>query len=158
MTSKILMKDYKSTFDSAKPSRKSSYSILAVIVIIGIGYFLLAPEKTDKQPVQDTQISALQIPGLSAPEQPATVSPEPSSLTNNPQVAIAPPADTQLPATVEPEVSTTTVKTDETERPVMSPTWESRTIKSGDSIANIFREWNLSASLLHKIVHSSKLA
>ncbi len=42
--------------------------------------------------------------------------------------------------------------------PSMSPTWESRTIRSGDSLANIFKEWKLSSSTLHKIVNSSKLA
>ena len=42
--------------------------------------------------------------------------------------------------------------------PVMSPTWETRTIRSGDSLANIFKEWKLSPATLHKIVNSSKLA
>lgn len=67
------------------------------------------------------------------------------------------PAKSSEESLAEQAILTDTAKTADS-LPAMSATWENYVIKSGDSLANIFKEWDLSASTLHKIVNSSKKA
>ncbi len=152
------MRDYKVTLETAKPSRKSSYWMLLIAAGVALGYFFLPfnDHQTGSIENKKTTVSTLEIPGQASSEKSIEIFRETSRQT---QTENKPTENEKraLTQSIDQTKKTTEQPKSTSELPTMTPTWETHTIKSGDSISNIFREWQLSAAVLHNIVNSSKL-
>jgi murein DD-endopeptidase MepM/ murein hydrolase activator NlpD len=171
------MHDYKPRYKSAKNHIFRKSILFIVIAVLATAFFFQLDDsgqpETVEQPPAPYIVQKLKIPGDSkASETPIT------SETPEPEVqpeALAPEQPSFQTETTGQDSQSSEEVAEITEKslsdaaitattipalppPVMSATWENRVIKSGDSLANIFREWKLSPSTLHKIVNSSKLA
>lgn len=167
------MKDYKPTFGERKKSKLRFFKLpLLTAGLIAASFYWLSQKEPTQEPQLTEQSIALQplkIPGLSQPAVPPVIVSKPAGvateatkhaekdstqqpLTHTKQTQTAPPEE---PAAKAAEATQTISPAT---MPSMAPTWETHTIKSGDTLANIFKEWNLSPSLLHKIINSSKSA
>lgn len=171
-----MMRDYNSS--SFNPGLKKTQShifrnlalFIVIAILASVYFFYTEPEVIEqKQPtVAVTQLSLPEIasttPDIIPPapvifDDTATNLPEPIDTAPEIQQTDVPLRETEtveLPA--EDSEHREAAPAEEETLPVMSATWETYTIKSGDSLANIFREWKLSPTTLHNIVTSSKLA
>ena len=147
--------------------------LFVVISVIATFYFLHTEPDIETSIEPAVSVSSISLPEITQTT-PTDLQPSPIKIpqTEEPPVDLLPAeviAEDQPEliesinieiSEIEPEVTSdeAPVQADEKPLPVMTATWETYTIKSGDSLANIFKEWNLSASTLHKIVTSSKLA
>ena len=161
------MNDYKPHFKKAKTQIVRKVLLFFGITLIATSIFFNFDPEQKPEEHQDSPVLATKKIALPA-------KPDVATLENQPESKALEIGDSPIPAQIEAvpltpvearEFITTDNSVAETQKPVsseplpvMSPTWETRTIRSGDSIANIFKEWKLSASTLHKIVNSSKLA
>ncbi|MGD2119451.1 MAG: peptidoglycan DD-metalloendopeptidase family protein [Chromatiales bacterium] len=144
------MRDYKPQIKTSK--RLLSRKIILFIFIASIAtlYFLKTEQQAPslERPAA-TQIKPLPLPGIGQPTPQQAATTIKRDFIESPSDAGEP--TTTVPAeSVAPAFGTTTA-------PVMTATWESYTVKSGDSLANIFKSWNLSATTLHNIVNGPKL-
>ena len=133
-------------------------AILLVLLVAGFLYFstsidnspvderLPAPEQIEKP--DQKRVLPLQLPGQSKRE-PIAPSPSPKSISFIKQ-AVA----TENEPTIEPDTPVVA------EIQEQGPEFHTLTyeIKNGDSLATIFKKHDLSANLLHRIVHSSDTA
>jgi murein DD-endopeptidase MepM/ murein hydrolase activator NlpD len=171
------MQDYKPHFQKVQRHAYRKVILFAVIAIIATAVIFQFDSSETPKTMEPAKtpfiIQKLKIPGIDSKIQDSTPSvtteaslqiteyesrtepkPEPQS-TNI--VGIAEPDKAEPPKTLS-AAATVVASAPDTDTPTMSATWETRVIKSGDSLANIFKEWELSPSTLHKIVTSSKLA
>ncbi|MES9940415.1 MAG: peptidoglycan DD-metalloendopeptidase family protein [Candidatus Thiodiazotropha sp. 6PLUC2] len=158
------MQDFKSYTLERRPARgqlvKRLVFALIFLVILALGFLFLisnpgdAPKsetrqnsESESQPEQNRKlILPLTLPGQ--PDDSSQQPPENQSPAGFIKEAVA--AD-QPNTPIEPEVVPT--------EPIKKETHEiSYKIRSGDSMASIFKKHDLSANLLHRIVHSSKTA
>lgn len=170
------MQDYKPQFQTVQRHAYRKVILFAVIAMIATAViFQFESSETTKTPEQDPApyvIQKLKIPGTDSDILEQSQEPTPGTFiqpiseepgTDAPKPASQDTTDTE--ETAEKQLSdnlsaaaTAVAAVPVTDTPTMSATWETRVIKSGDSLANIFREWKLSPTTLHKIVNSSKLA
>lgn len=177
-----MMRDYNSSSfnPGLKKTKRHIFRNLALFIIIAVlasVYFFHTEPEVIEQKEPAVAVTQLALPEIAATT-PDIIPPAPVILddiaTNLPEPIDAPleiqQTDTPLSETetatdtetaelpaADPEYQEAVPAEKET-LPVMSATWETYTIKSGDSLANIFREWQLSPTTLHNIVTSSKLA
>lgn len=173
------MRDYKPQFKKAGRQAYRKTVLFLFLAISATIIFLILPQ-SENQPVIDTQLQAdnqeqennnTVISTLALPDKPQAVSQTPvpeRKITIKPVEINQPGIHTSTITNTNNALTNELppVKPDNTgQSPIkpeaiagMSPTWESRAIKNGDSLANIFKEWKLSPATLHKIVNSSKLA
>ena len=170
------MQDYKPQFQKVQRHAYRKVILFAVIALIATAVIFQFDSFETTKPTEPAKtpfvIQKLKIPGndskipdstpvadTQAPIQPA----EPESIalsrpvTQNTNTIDIAEQEKAEPAESLSSAARVVASVPVTDRPTMSATWESRVIKSGDSLANIFREWKLSPSTLHKIVTSSKL-
>jgi len=172
------MQDYKPQFQTVQRHAYRKVILFVVIAMIATAVFfqfdLSETTKTTEQAPAPYVIQKLKIPGTdhnTSEAIPATRTEIPVeiketlSVTEETKPETPNTAEITTTQEVEPSASETLSAAAKavaavpiTDIPTMSATWETRVIKSGDSLANIFREWKLSPSTLHKIVNSSKLA
>ena len=147
--------------------------LFVVISVIATFYFLQTEPDIETSIEPAVSVSSISLPEITQTT-PTDLQPSPIRIqqTEEPAVDLIPaeeiaedkPEEIETInieiSEIEPEstLDEAPIQADEKPLPVMSATWETYTIKSGDSLANIFKEWNLSATTLHKIVNSSKLA
>lgn len=157
------MHDYKPQFKKAKNQIARKTLLFFGIALIATSiFFNFESELESPEPTTDAspEIKKIALPEKSnSPTldiQPIEIKTE----TALDEIPVVTPTVTEAQdETASPEsVTDISKETPKVPIPVMSPTWETRTIRSGDSLANIFKEWKLSPSTLHKIVNSSKLA
>jgi murein DD-endopeptidase MepM/ murein hydrolase activator NlpD len=152
------MRDYKSTFGQPKKSRFRFFKLpLLTTALIAGAFYWLSQEPVNEVTQQTTTLQPLSLPGQ---EQ---VTPESLIIPKKPELITGKPAEPVVSEPVVEKPEKPGEEITEAEKPAeaiaeMSATWESHVIESGDTLAEIFKNWSLSASLLHKIVNSSKLA
>ncbi|NNJ90498.1 MAG: peptidoglycan DD-metalloendopeptidase family protein [Gammaproteobacteria bacterium] len=171
------MQDYKPHFQKVQRHAYRKVILFAVIAIIAtavIFQFESSETPITTEPAKTPfVIQKLKIPGTDSktPDStPAVKTEAPLQITEYESVAASRPEpqntnviDIAEPDKAEPPetlsaAATIVASAPVTDTPTMTATWETRVIKSGDSLANIFKEWKLSPTTLHKIVTSSKLA
>ena len=166
------MRDYKKPIfqPQLKNTRRHVFrKLLLFIVIAALAslYFFHFEQKQPEKPQPQVAVSKLSLPEKSetVPDEnlPSVQTGQPVEISSPTEPADIEPASDPEPATEpqqQPEEQTTGIAPAKPAEklPEMSATWENYVIKSGDSLANIFKEWELSASTLHKIVNSSKKA
>lgn len=165
----LTMQDFKSYTLERRPARgqlvKRLVFALIFLVILALGFLFLiskpgeSPQsetrpnsESEKQPEQNRKlILPLSLPGQ--PNDSSGITPENQSPVGFIKEAVA--AD-QPTITLEPETAPLESKPTEV---IKIETHEiAYKIRSGDSMASIFKKHDLSANLLHRIVHSSKTA
>jgi len=147
------MRDYKTTFREPRKSKLYLFRIpILATLIIGTAFYWFSGEQTATQTQTTSVLSQpLQLPGHDTPLPDSFVITKPADKT----------AASKQPGPQEPVKTDPSKTAEQVQRktiPEMSATWESHKIKSGDTLAEIFKDWKLSSSLLHKIVNSSKQA
>lgn len=163
------MQDYKPQFQTVQRHAYRKIILFAVIAMIAtavIFQFERSEEAANTTEAAKTPyvIQKLKIPGSDNNTQKSTSVAEieaisgPTPEANSTQSIDIDEMDETEPPEALSAAAIAVASIPDVDTPTMSATWETRVIKSGDSLANIFREWKLSPSTLHKIVTSSKLA
>lgn len=154
------MRDYThSLLQANKPAHRPVGRWLLLIAIILVIIFVAFNDdgtrigQPDTAPGSKPISNKIDLPKQSQPSQ--------DSPTPTPVVPIKPA--TPVPATPKKEAAKKEAKAKQQEPPLPSLTetktdWIEHRIKSGESLANIFKKYGLSANLLHRITKSSKTA
>jgi len=158
------MHDYKPQFK--KTSRTISRKLVLFIVIASLATIFFF--YTEEQATTTSSNHVVAIPAASSPTKISITLPSKKSFseptenivltTQQPIVDKASPNEAEKKTTISTKEEKAVIPTKIDTLPTMSSTWDTYTVKSGDSLANIFKNWELSASELHHIVNSSKLA
>lgn len=163
------MHDFKPQLDQVKKQTSRKFLLFSVIAVLATGFFYFTGDKLIPEPQLSGAVDVKMLPlplqtsddDQLADETQPNLSQQQDNLiadTTQPAISQAVISDSEesilLPETLE---SHSIGMVEQSEPAAMSAVWESRIIQSGDSLANIFKEWQLSAGTLHKIVNSSEL-
>jgi len=161
------MHDYKPQFQTVQRHAYRKVILFVVIAMIATAvifqFDLSETSKKVEQAPAPYVIQKLKIPGTESDTQQQTPVIQTEAIPEETKTEASATTDAEETSETQPTetlsaAATAVAAVPVTDMPTMSATWETRVIKSGDSLANIFREWKLSPSTLHKIVNSSKLA
>ena len=152
------MRDYifNSKRQARQRARRRRLRLIGLLLVTGLVVTVIhyVTTRTQEPVIVNTaeqKGEALELPALDRSE-PKTSEPAPIQLPDSKPVTSTSTVREDTPTSAEPIIAV------ENKQPAETLNWIEHPIKSGESLSAIFKKYNLSPSLLHKIVNSSEAA